>query len=710
MGCETLRLTDLEWWLDFVFTKLGAVRPSTRSLVRVLDSREFAKDACDFASDESERTLQQSFNRALEGLTRVDSVLLDGHADLDPSFLIGSSSTDDSTTCPLLLSIANCPYQLPSTFFNSPSLRGLVYLDISGIPGSILPLIQPGLLPGLRILKARGRELDDVTLTALVSLYKLRLWSLDISDNRVSDGVIDTLRDKCFPVSQLRSTAHFRVEGKLITEEKGTQQYGPFVTVQESEWSGSFGHSERYFVDAPIYLARPNEGPQEYQVFRSDGIQPIRRDSADAASVVLSEGGIAVEDYRVSRGLTHLHLSNNNISATALEKLVRNSNGQIEQLSCDSMPLLTPSDYSSVWPSSASLHGILGASHVFRPVISSNLRVLRIHHSLVTHIPALDLDGLSTLARIHISENVIGKRVDEAFPLAFVPDMNPRLTSLTLTCIPRRSSGPLVWRLIAFLKLLSAQERAIQDVSRFASSWRGPGMLKGLRHLRLEFEPDPMQDGFSASEDLDAEELMNSGDPGFSFFGNGWAGRVAAEAKPRSEMRDVVNSSTDDNNHHDSSYSVRGDEEYVTYHGVWNGQAFSLPVWIGKSPASAPVADSYRRLVLRHNIRDGVGPATPAQILAGVPQKSYVFHTAWCMAVVPQQLTAPSTSELAGMGDVVDRLKKFRLEGRAKYADLRQQNDTQPIPLGEPHFFWTGKLEVSMEAPAAHGRPSQYWR
>ena len=684
-------------------------------LVRVLDSRDFAKDACDFASDESERTLQQSFRRALAWLPKVDSVLLDGHADLDPGFLVGPSSTDHTVnatnTCPLLLSMANCPYQLPNTFLISGSLQGLVYLDISGVPGSIAPLIQPALLPSLRILKIRDRELDNATFAALVSFYRLRLWSLDISDNRVSDEVVDALTGCCFPVTSLRSPAHFRVEGKLILGNKGTQQHGPFFTLQESELSASFDHPERFFADPPVYLARLDQGPQEYQAFRSDGLRPIRRDSADAVTAVLSEGDMAVEDFRASRGLTHLHLSNNNTSAAGLEKLVRNSNGQIEQLSCDSLPLL-PSSANNLhaWPNGASLRGILGAAHVFRPVFSSNLRILRIHHSLVTHIPTLELDGLSSLARIHIAENVIRERVDDAFPQAFVPDMNPRLTSLTLTCIPRRSSGPLVQRLIAFLKLLSVQECAIENMSLAASSWRAPGMLKGLRHLRLEFEPDPMLDSFSASEDLDAEELMNSGDPSFSFFGNEWAGEVVAEAKQRSEMRDALNSSTDQENHHTSFYSVRDDEEYMTYHGEWNGKDFSLPVWIGKTPASTAVMDDYRRLVVRHNIRDGVGPAIPAQILPGMPRDSYVFHTAWRMAVVPKHLTTPPTSELAGMKDVLEEIKKYRLEGRAKYTDLQRRNDGRPTPLGEPHFFWKGKLEVSMEAPTAHGRPSQYWR
>lgn len=702
---------DLEWWFDFVFTRLGDVRLSTRQLVRVLDLRDFAKDACDFASDETERTLQQSFRRALAELPKVDSILLDDHADLDPSALIGNATTTSDTARILLLSLRHCRYHLQNTFFRAPSLQNIIYLDISAVPGSIGPLLQPGLLPELRILKITDKEVDDSTLRSLVSLYRRRLWSLDVSNNKISDDSVDLLGRVCFPATQLRSEAYFRVEGKAILEDKGTLQYGQFLRVEESETSGSFSHPERFYVDSPIYLAQPDQGPQEYQAFRSDGIQPIRHDVADTASAVLSEGDTAVEDLRCSRGLTHLHISNTGVSSEGLQKLVRLSNGHIEQLSCDSMPLLPLSgDYSTVWPASATLRGILGAAHVFRPVLSPNLRVLRIHHSLITHIPTLDVEGLSTLARIHVSENDILPRVDDAFAQVWVPDMNPRLTSLTLTGVPRRSSGPLVNRLIRFLKRLSEQERSIRDASPVASSWRGPGMLKGLRHLRLEFESDPMQEGFSAAEDLDAEELMNSGDPGFSFFGNQWSAGVATPRTTESDMRDNANSSHGASDGLDS-HSDREDEEYAIYHNQWNGEAFSIKVWIGKAAASAPVIADYRRLAMLRGVQDGVGPATPAQVAAGAPPDSYIFHTAWCLAIMPNNLATPPTTQLLGMKDVLQELKRYRLEGRSQYSALmKQRTASGPAPLGHPHYFWTGDLEVSTQEPAPHARPSQYWR
>ncbi|POR34582.1 Leucine rich repeat domain containing protein [Tolypocladium paradoxum] len=703
---------DLTWWFDFVFNQLGRVAPSTRALVRILDARNFARDAYHFASCHDHRSLGQSFKRALELLPNVDSILLDGHADLDPGFLIGSLLSSPEHR-PRMLSIADCPFHLPNTLFSSPCLQKLVYLDASGVPGSIMPLLLPTLLPDLRILKVRRREIDDSTLNTLVGRFLHRLWSLDLSDNKITDAAIQKLRDCCISPALLRSDAHFRVEGKVAPLSHGTPQHGQFFTIEESEWSGTFAHPERHFADTPAYMA--NAGPQEFHAFRSNGTCPIRKDLAESAARVLSKHDTdpEVDAFRTSRGITHLRLSNTKVSSFGIQKLLRISSGHVEDFACDSMHLLPASSPGSkFWPQSANLYGILGAAHLFRPVFSSNLRVLRIHHSLVTHVPTLHVDGLSTMARVFLAETSILQRVDKAYPQAFVPDMNPRLASLTLTRLPRRSSGPLVAKLIQFIKLLSIQERAIQDAAAGASSsWRGPSLLQGLRHLALEFEPDPMENGFSTSEDVDAEELMNSGEQVFSFFDDERIEkRQPATAASRLHTIKASHSSAVADDAHPSG-SDR-DKEYVTYDGEWNGEFFSLPVWTGAAPGSNEVLDEYRRLAVNDGLRDGAGPATPSQIAAGAPDKSYVFHTAWCAAVMPRELNAPARADLAGMRDVLDVLRAYRLAGRAKYSELQTRAGDWglPVPLGEPHFFWTGTLKVSTSKKLPDAHPLQYWR
>lgn len=646
---------------------------------------------------------------ALKLLPQVNALLLDHHTEIDPSSLISLTKTHSS---PLLLSISHCSTQLPGTFFTSPFLQKLVYLDVSNLPGSVAPLIQPLLLPDLRILKLAGRELDDATLIGLVSLYRQRLWSLDLSHNRLTDCILQTLVEQCFPTASLRSPIHFQVEGRLLTTDLGTISHGLFERIEESSLSGSFNNPERYNLDTPTYNAQPYFLHGQRQVFRSDGRGSLRSDSAEGATRVLSHqsADYDVDDtYRNSRGITHLDISYNQISSCGVERLLRTSNGQIEHFACDSMPLLPPrSPALDFWPSFASLHGIVGLAHAFRPVYSPNLRSLRIHHSLVTNIPTLVADGLSSSARLYLAETSIRTRVDKAYPQQFVPDMNPRLQSLTLTCVPRRSSGPLTERLSIFLKLLSVQEQSIAAAtySGHSSSWRWPGMLSGLRHLRLEFEPDTLGKDIAAAEDVDAEQLMNSGERGFSFFEdeNSHFTRSPADAKSRSARRQGNDGATATTattaRNVESQTTARDNANFFTHHVDWNGRGFDLQVWAGPSqPHCNPIMNEYRQLVETHEtLRDGVGPASPAQVLAGVPEDSYIFHTAWRASIMPPgELASPAPQDLTGMQDVLDALKKLRTTGRVQYQDLQKKRSdaTLRVPLGAPHFFWTGNLEVS---------------
>lgn len=728
----TLQSLDVSWWLRFVYHRLYDVQPATRALVRVLDARHFAKDSYHFASDQQEKTIQRSFQRAWQLLHNVDVILLDGHPDIDAGILVNDAPKNairprhgKQEPHLRMLSIRNCPAHLPNTFFAAPGLQGLLYLDVSGVPGSVWPLIQPSLLPDLRVLKVRDREVDDETLEALAGLYQLRLWSLDLSGNHLTDESIDALRRSCFAASDLRSAAHFPVEGRLSSPAHGTLRHGPFTSIEESEWSRSFSHPNRYFGDSPMYVAELDSDVVSYRTVRADGLGPMRDDSADTAVRALSLDDITSQKFseggQTCQGLTHLHLSRNQISAAGVEKLLRATNGQLEHLSCDYMPLIPPSKTPiRIWPRTASLYGILGAEHVFRPVFSSNLCSLRIHHSLVTRVPTLELDGLSTLARIYLAETAILSRVDQAYPGGFVPDMNPRLRSLTLTCIPRRSTGPLISRLVDFLRKLSDQERAIQDViSAAASSRHAPAILPGLRRVRLEFEPDAMEEGFSTAEDLDAQELMTSGEQGFSFFEDERRERRVSAAKSSalsaSEEAGVNSSAgkpTPSSAPHHLAGSHRDNGELVIYDGQWNGAGFTAPVWIGKPTGNAnPTIDAYHSLIVDHHLDDdSVAPASPPQVAAGAPEGSLLFQTAWCAAVMPQELDPPSThGDLAGMQDVLEALKRYRSAGRSKFNQLREAAGGS-VPLGAPHYFWTGHLEVSTEGTIPHARSASYWR
>lgn len=101
----------------------------------------------------------------------------------------------------------------------------------------------------------------------------------------------------------------------------------------------------------------------------------------------------------------------------------------------------------------------------------------------------------------------------------------------------------------------------------------------------------------------------------------------------------------------------------------------------------------YRRLVVVCGLRDGVGPVTPAQVLAGAPANVFVFHTAWAAAVLLLRLEPPGPNALAAM-DVLVRLRAYRLAGRAEHLRL-QALPRHARPPVDPPVFWTGTLRVS---------------
>ncbi|KAK4248592.1 hypothetical protein C7999DRAFT_40216 [Corynascus novoguineensis] len=480
---------------------------------------------------------------------RLRCILLDGFPNLEPEPPVSPLTLDRLPPFepPLLLSVARCQVALPPSFFASPYLRCLVYLDVSDMPGSLKqPLAQrtlrPANLPSLRILKSQGRELDNVTATLLFKTFGEQLWSVDLSRNKLTDDALDAAHQFSFPTQRSRMD-HYAVEGRIAYLPTGSPSFGRFCTVSESEWSETFSHPHRHIADAPAYIPHGEQGPHVAVAPRLDGRERICSDSADAVKVMLSGragshspplGSVQVLDIcRAPRAITHLYLNSNNVSATGLARMIRSSPGQLQRLECDSMSFKLPEAAPLSWLSRARLSGTLGWTHVFRPVFSANLQVLRIHHSVVTQLLTLSLDGLSPMANLWVAETQLLPRAELAYPEALVPDMNPRLQSLVLTRIPRYSTGPLIDKLVNFLKLASIQERAIQDTE--SASRHGPVTLFGLRHIRFEFESDPLEeleDGFDLEEvDLDASAVMEDATKEFSFFGDsGWSSSVPTTA------------------------------------------------------------------------------------------------------------------------------------------------------------------------------------
>ena len=550
---------DLKWFTYFVAGHANSVRESTRKLIMALDFRAFATDVpASFAG-----TNGHGFSKTLRligpSFPAVRCILLGGNSGYDPSDLghllrPEFFPEDGSTSMPMMLDIGCCGMALPNNFFHPSYWRQLVYLDMSGVPGSLKGIVKTGTfhkgaLPNLRILKLRGRELDEASLAPIAAYSRQHIWSLDLSYNKLTDGCVRRLFYLCFGIDDLTAQkGRYEVEGELVMiqgvsgveleAEVSPMWRGWFSYIVESSLSATFAHPDRYLADSPVY----DEGSQNAQ--RLAGNEPLRSDRVDDVKITLAGGpGQPAPDWHDVRNadickpppsLTHISLSGNpDFSIEGVESMFRFSRGHIEHFDCASPAIATHGQVPFT------LAGIVGRSHLFRPVFASNLQSLRIHHSLVTHIPTFYDPTKSVLAALEYAETVLRKRAEMAYPLEFVPDLSPRLQSLTLTCLPRVSTGPLINKLLQFLSSASDQEHALRaQQSAIPISRRGPTMLRGLRHIRLEFEPYPPQDHVREDtfESLDAEALLNSSSEGFSFFKEEMPATVTDARKKKAQV------------------------------------------------------------------------------------------------------------------------------------------------------------------------------
>ncbi|EAQ86983.1 hypothetical protein CHGG_08236 [Chaetomium globosum CBS 148.51] len=551
-----------KWLLRFVNHAVSVRTVTLSSFIHSYDTRRFFVGADDPVSQHAGARGTTPLSVALFTIAtkfhRLRCIFLDDHPNLEPEPPVNPLSSDwlPPLEPPLLLSIARCQVDLPSSFFATPYLRSLVYLDVSDMPGSLKSslaqrTISQANLPSLRILKAQGREMDNATATLLFKAFWEQLWSVDLSRNKLSDDILDVMHQFSFP-SQTSRADHFGVEGRLSGHPIGTTSFGKFCAVRESNWSATFSHPHRHVADAPHYNLNVEDGFHPISSPRLNGRVEIRPDSPDGMKTIFSgnagshapsiESVHALDTCRGHQGVTHLYLNGNNISAAGLARMIRLSPGQLQRLECDAMAFRLPEAAPPSWLSRAKLSGTLGWTHVFRPVFSANLQVLRIHHSVVTQLLSLELDGLSSLANQWVAETQLLPRAELAYPEAFVPDMNPRLQSLVLTRIPRYSAGPLVDKLIHFLRLASIQERAIQDIK--TADRHGPVTLLGLRHIRLEFEPDlrdELGDDSDPDLDFDAAAVMDDTTNEFSFFGeSAWSPSPLPKPPPSSSTAPAV--------------------------------------------------------------------------------------------------------------------------------------------------------------------------
>ncbi|KAI1769915.1 hypothetical protein F4818DRAFT_308488 [Hypoxylon cercidicola] len=699
---------DLAWYRRFINKHVKPARLKSRSYVRSLDFRKFAVRASGlYSSEASERAISESFKTLPQIFPGLICLRVDGHPVLDP----GSLATAASASQPLqLLDLARCRHELSTKFFKPDLFRDLVFLDISFIPGSVKSATQtslnPSYLPGLRVLKVQGREVDNATASLLLQTFGRQLWSLDLSYNKLRDDILDEIVEHSISHFTFHTDAHFEKEGKLVLPKNiGNRKHGPFEFIEESGNSFHSQFLEKYLADSPFYSRRADHTElQEWQAVRPDGLAPVRHDDADMMKELLLDE--VMKNHSVmhgpprlgSGGLTHLYLNGNKFTATGIERLIRTSRGRLEHFECDSC-LYDPS-HPRIGADLKGLRvvGFFGSVPLFRPVVSSALRSLRVHHSLVTQVPSVSADGLSRTTAARLAEAQLYKNIQRIYPLALVPDTNPRITSLTLTNIPARSTGPIIEQLTRFLQLASAQQRAISNAKALFSG-RSSSVLQGLRHIRFELEPDFSEgtDVISTSDEVDFDRLLDPADDDFahdtsSFFDDDDGSFGITSRSTLSDRSRRVKPSNPVANIGEYTHWTSGrlksfpysdvDSEYITQHAdaahSWTGNFYSVPVWIGPGVISPHAAvNEYMWNVQDPDLRRDIGPATPNHVATGVPPFSYIFYAAWDAMVLPKNIAqAAHSSGSAPFRDVGTAIKEYRLRTR-----------------GTEHH-WDGKLEL----------------
>lgn len=768
-----------QWYSEFVNHMERGVRKSTASMVAVMDFRHLAMSLCDLGPS----TLNSDTLRDIPArFPNLRCLLLDENSSLSPSMLarnrVLSQHPHTSFETLHLLSLAKCELPLPAKLFAENWMMGLVYLDLSFTPGSLQSQIdQKSLkvsnLPQLRILKLRCKGLDNSTGSAVIREFRTRLWSLDVTGNLLGDNFLDDLTEFSLPRYtniKLQTDGHFEAEGRIrpIANSRGYPN-GRFYCIEESAWSATFSCPERYLADTPIYRPEDTDSVNNDRTLtlqtRSNGRGRPRGDSVSDAVRVLAGGpGEEIPDSphllysphwpspRV--GITHLHLNNLLVSASAVKRLLQHSPGFIEHIECDRPICLFQSSIlanKTPWLNkSTTLYGFPGGAYLFRPVISSNLRVLKTHHSLVTNTPTVVSHGTDVLPQFWLAETCLRERMDLAYPQTYVPDMNPRLYSITLSMIPRYSTGAATDRLIDFLKLAARQEQMIKKVKAITPP-RGPPVLEGLRHIRLEFLPD-VEDEIASLEDeadeLDPGALLSQGEEAFSFFSeSAWdpssspaKGKAKEEEQQEQQQQQSSVASTtakpqpedpeEAENHAaggtpvlekldcDPFNQAEGEHINITIKAAGGPGPLTVPVWVGPGvidPAGPPAVNEYmRNLCDPANARD-VTPATPCHVAAGVPAGSFIYQRAWDAMLLPPAAVEgqigrpPGRTALKGLRDVLGELKAFRVRAARGYAEVEARwRDGGEVAVGEFHECWMGTLEVVL--PPGRAQSSEYWR
>lgn len=217
----------------------------------------------------------------------------------------------------------------------------LLYLDLSFTYPAQDPRVLATLrgLTGLQVLKLRGINLSDSSLETLAPAIGLRVRSLDVRDNRISDRGVRTLLDHCF-------------------------------------LSGSLGPAGGRSPSLLPYL-----GTEMLEIYQGEDFEGYLRKAFTGSFV----SRLAIEDVPES-GITHLYIAGNDLTAEGASGLIRSGRLHVVDIASvrsglARLPSLTGHDDSD---SDMAMPGVEKLTSVLWRHASDDLTFLRVDQGIVT--------------------------------------------------------------------------------------------------------------------------------------------------------------------------------------------------------------------------------------------------------------------------------------------------------------------------------------
>lgn len=219
--------------------------------------------------------------------------------------------------------------------------EALLYLDLSftypAQDNRVLDALRR--LSGLQVLKLRGVSLSDASIEVLANAIGLRVRSLDIRDNRVSDRGVRTLLDHCFT-------------------------------------SGDYAPAGGRSPGLMPYL-----GSEMLEIYQGEDFEGYLRKAFTGRFV----SRLAIEDVPEG-GITHLYIARNEISAEGASGLVRS--GRLHVLDVASVSIGLAGHPSSPGCRGSDSEMVMPGVEKLTPVLwkyaSDDLTLLRVDHGVIT--------------------------------------------------------------------------------------------------------------------------------------------------------------------------------------------------------------------------------------------------------------------------------------------------------------------------------------